>query len=414
MTPSGPRPSSPVDVRADFPILERQVHGRPLTFLDSAASSQKPVQVLEAMDEIYRRSYANVHRGAYQLSAESTDAYEAARRNVADFIGAKTEEVVFTRGTTTSLNMLATRWGRDRLQPGDKIVLSVMEHHSNIVPWQMAAQQCGAELVYAPLDHDYQIDLTALADLMDERVEIVSITGMSNVLGSIAPMPEVARLAHAVGATLIVDGAQLVPHAPVSVSDLGADFLAFSGHKMLGPTGIGVLWGRQELLEEMEPFEGGGEMIATVGLYESTWAPVPQKHEAGTPPFVEAVGLGAAVDYLRNIGMDKVRRHDMELTRYALDELAKLDALTVFGPRNVERRGGTISFTLADIHPHDLATILDEHGVAVRAGHHCARPLMTHLGVPATARASFSVYNTTDDVDRLVEGLHRAATIFGI
>ena len=403
-----------MDVRADFPILERQVHGRPLTFLDSAASSQKPVQVLEAMDEIYRRSYANVHRGAYQLSAESTDAYEAARRNVADFIGAKTEEVVFTRGTTTSLNMLATRWGRDRLQPGDKIVLSVMEHHSNIVPWQMAAQQCGAELVYAPLDHDYQIDLTALADLMDERVEIVSITGMSNVLGSIAPMPEVARLAHAVGATLIVDGAQLVPHAPVSVSDLGADFLAFSGHKMLGPTGIGVLWGRQELLEEMEPFEGGGEMIATVGLYESTWAPVPQKHDAGPPPFVEAVGLGAAVDYLRNIGMDKVRRHDMELTRYALDELAKLDALTVFGPRNVERRGGTISFTLADIHPHDLATILDEHGVAVRAGHHCARPLMTHLGVPATARASFSVYNTTDDVDRLVEGLHRAATIFGI
>ena len=403
-----------MDVRADFPILERQVHGRPLTFLDSAASSQKPVQVLEAMDEIYRRSYANVHRGAYQLSAESTDAYEAARRNVADFIGAKTEEVVFTRGTTTSLNMLATRWGRDRLQPGDKIVLSVMEHHSNIVPWQMAAQQCGAELVYAPLDHDYQIDLTALADLMDERVEIVSITGMSNVLGSIAPMPEVARLAHAVGATLIVDGAQLVPHAPVSVSDLGADFLAFSGHKMLGPTGIGVLWGRQELLEEMEPFEGGGEMIATVGLYESTWAPVPQKHEAGTPPFVEAVGLGAAVDYLRNIGMDKVRRHDMELTRYALDELAKLDALTVFGPRNVERRGGTISFTLADIHPHDLATILDEHGVAVRAGHHCARPLMTHLGVPATARASFSVYNTTDDVYRLVEGLHHAATIFGI
>ncbi len=403
-----------MDVRADFPILERQVHGRPLTFLDSAASSQKPVQVLEAMDEIYRRSYANVHRGAYQLSAESTDAYEAARRNVADFIGAKTEEVVFTRGTTTSLNMLATRWGRDRLRPGDKIVLSVMEHHSNIVPWQMAAQQCGAELVYAPLDHDYQIDLTALAELMDERVEIVSITGMSNVLGSIAPMPEVARLAHAVGATLIVDGAQLVPHAPVSVSDLGADFLAFSGHKMLGPTGIGVLWGRQELLEEMEPFEGGGEMIATVGLYESTWAPVPQKHEAGTPPFVEAVGLGAAVDYLRNIGMDKVRRHDMELTRYALDELAKLDALTVFGPRNVERRGGTISFTLADIHPHDLATILDEHGVAVRAGHHCARPLMTHLGVPATARASFSVYNTTDDVDRLVEGLHHAATIFGI
>ncbi len=245
-------------------------------------------------------------------------------------------------------------------------------------------------------------------------MKIVSITGMSNVLGSIAPMPQVARLVHSVGATLIVDGAQLVPHTPVSVAHLGADFLAFSGHKMLGPTGIGVLWGRRELLEEMEPFEGGGEMIATVGLYESTWAPVPQKHEAGTPPFVEAVGLGAAVDYLRNLGMDKVRLHDMELTSYALEELSKLEAVTVFGPTNIERRGGTISFTLADIHPHDLATILDEHGVAVRAGHHCARPLMTHLGVPATARASFSVYNTTGDVDRLIEGLLHAGSIFGI
>lgn len=396
--------------QSDFPIFD----GKRLAFLDSGASSQKPRQVLEAMDEMYRSAYANVHRGAYELSAVSTHAYEEARENVAAFIGAPSSEVVFTRGATTGLNMLAFRWGRDRLAPGDKIVLTVAEHHANLVPWQMAAQRTGAELVYAPLDHDFQIDLDALAALIDDRVKIVSITGMSNVLGSMPPIDVVAEMAHAVGATLIVDGAQLVPHAPVDVATLGADALVFSGHKMLGPTGIGVLWATTELLNEMEPFEGGGDMVETVTLEGATWAPIPQKHEAGTPPFVEAVGLSAAVDYLRAYGMRNVRAHDMELTAYCLDALARRPEITVYGPANVERRGGAVSFTMAGVHPHDLATILDEHGVAVRAGHHCAKPLMEHLGVQATTRASFYLYNTTDDIDMLLEGLDTAGAIFGV
>ena len=396
--------------RSDFPIFDRG----DLAFLDSAASSQKPASVLKAMDDMYRVAYANVHRGAYELSAVSTDAYEQARKNVAAFIGAPPEEVVFTRGATTGLNMLAFRWGRDRLVPGDKIVLSIAEHHANLVPWQMAAQRTGAELVFAPLDHDYQIDIDALAGLIDDTVKIVSITGMSNVLGSMPPIPIIAEMTHAVGATLIVDGAQLVPHAPVDVRTLGADALVFSGHKMLGPTGIGVLWATSDLLNAMEPFEGGGDMIETVSLQSSTWAAIPQKHEAGTPPFVQAVGLSAAVDYLRAYGMDNVRAHDMELTAYALDKLAQRADITVYGPRNVERRGGAVAFTMDGVHPHDLATILDEHGVAIRAGNHCARPLMDHLGVPATARMSFYLYNTTADVDQLLEALDAAGSIFGI
>jgi len=396
--------------RSDFPIFDRG----DLAFLDSAASSQKPNSVLEAMDEMYRVSYANVHRGAYELSAVSTDAYEQARQNVAAFIGAPAEEVVFTRGATTSLNMLAFRWGRDRLKPGDKIVLSIAEHHANLVPWQMAAQRTGAELVFAPLDLDYQIDVEALRGLIDDAVKIVSITGMSNVLGSMPPIPVIAEMTHAVGATLIVDGAQLVPHAPVDVKTLGADALVFSGHKMLGPTGIGVLWATSELLNAMEPFEGGGDMIETVSLHSSTWAPIPQKHEAGTPPFVQAVGLSAAVDYLRAYGMDNVRAHDMEITAYALEKLGQRPDITVYGPKNVERRGGAVAFTMDGVHPHDLATILDEHGVAIRAGNHCARPLMDHLGVPATARMSFYLYNTTSDVDQLLDGLDAAGAIFGI
>ncbi len=400
-----------MDVRGDFPLLTDPA----LAFLDSAASSQKPEAVIAAMDDMLRSGYANVHRGAYRLSAEATDAYEAARSKVAAFIGARDRrEVIFTRGTTSSLNVLAARWGADRLGPGDRIVLTVMEHHANLVPWQQAAQRSGAELVFAPLDHDYQLDITALRELIDDRTRIVSLTGMSNVLGSMPPVAEVAQMARRVGATTIVDGAQLVPHAPVDVEALGIDFLAFSGHKMLGPTGIGVLWGRLPLLEEMEPFETGGEMIDEVRLYDSTWAPVPHKFEAGTPPIVEAVGLAAAVDYLTDLGMHRVRAHDMELTAYALDRLAELPDVTVYGPRNVERRGGTVSLTMGDIHPHDLSTILDEHGVAVRAGHHCARPLMEHLGVPATARASFSVYSTRGDIDRLAEGLEHAGRLFGL
>lgn len=400
------------DRRSDFPIFDRD--GTRLAFLDSAASSQKPRFVLEAMNEAYTTYYANVHRGAYQLSERSTDAYEEARRRVAMFIGADATEVVFTRGTTTSLNMLAFSWAGERLRPGDRILLSQMEHHANLVPWQMVAKRTGAELIFAPLDDRYELDLAATAELVDDRVRVISITGMSNVLGTMPPIGELRALANACGAVLIVDAAQLVPHAPVDVTTLGADFLAFSSHKMLGPTGIGVLWGRRELLEQMEPFEGGGEMIEDVGLHESTWAPVPHKFEAGTPPIVEAIGLGAAVEYLTEIGMHTVRKEDMALTEYALEQLEQLEPVTVYGPRNVERRGGVISFTVGDIHPHDLATILDQHGVSVRAGHHCARPLMEHLGVPATARASFSVYSGPEDVDQLVSGLRRAAELFGL
>ena len=397
-----------MDVRKDFPILA----DNDLAFLDSAASSQKPEMVIQAMDTMLRSGYANVHRGAYRLSADATDAYEAARAKVARFIGAASPaEVIFTRGTTTSMNMLAAKWGADRLVGGDNIVLSVMEHHANLVPWQFLK---GIELRFARLTDDYALDLESVAELVDERTRIVSITGMSNVLGTITPVDRIRKIADQVGATVIVDGAQLVPHLPVDVTDLGADFLAFSAHKMLGPTGIGVLWGRPALLEEMEPFEGGGEMIDEVGLYESTWAPVPHKFEAGTPPIVEAIGLGAAVDYLTDLGMDAVRKHDVELTRYALERLATMPAVTVYGPTDLEIRGGTISFTLGDIHPHDLSTILDENGIAVRAGHHCARPLMDHLGIPATARASFSVYSSADEVDRLMDGLEVAAKLFDI
>lgn len=397
-----------MDLRKDFPILA----GNDLAFLDSAASSQKPAAVIEAMDTMLRSGYANVHRGAYRLSADATDAYESARVRVARFIGAESpREVIFTRGTTTSLNMLAARWGGDRLAPGDNVVLSVMEHHANLVPWQFLK---GIELRFAGLTEDYALDIESLGELIDERTRIISITGMSNVLGTITPVDQIRALADRVGATVIIDGAQLVPHLPVNVQDLGADFLAFSAHKMLGPTGIGVLWGRLPLLEEMEPFEGGGEMIDEVGLFESTWAPVPHKFEAGTPPIVEAIGLGAAVDYLTAIGMDAVRKHDAELTGYALEQLATMPAVTVYGPNELAIRGGAISFTLGDVHPHDLSTILDDNGIAVRAGHHCARPLMDHLGIPATARASFSVYSSADEVDRLVAGLKVAAKLFDI
>lgn len=398
-------------LRADFPILQN----KRLAFLDSAASSQKPVQVIDAMVDLYRDHYANVHRGAYTLSVEATAAYEEARAKVARFINAASPaEVVFTRGTTTSLNTVAFGWGLYRLREGDRILLTIMEHHANVVPWQLVSRHTGAELVYVPLGDDYELDMAAFRELLDERVKVVSVTGMSNVLGTMPPVAEIAAAAREAGALAVVDAAQLVPHAPVDVQAMGADFLAFSGHKMLGPTGVGVLWGRPELLDEMEPFEGGGEMIADVQLYESTWAPVPQKFEAGTPPFVQAVGLGAAVDYLEKVGMATVRRHDMELTAHAMERLAEVPAVTIYGPRNVERRGGTISFTMADIHAHDLATILDEEGVAVRAGHHCAKPLMRLLEVPATARASFYLYNTEADVEALIGALHRAGELFGV
>ncbi len=403
-------------LRADFPLLARRIGGRPLVYLDSAATSQKPEHVIEAISEYYRTINANVHRGAYRLSDEATNAYEAARSKVATFVGAASpSEVVFTRGTTAGINLIAYGWGLNRLRSGDRIVLTVMEHHSNIVPWQIVARHTGAELAYLRLNDDYQVDLSNLDEVLDGRTKIVAVTGMSNVTGAVPPLRDIVSAAHRVGAIVVVDGAQSVPHTPVDVSTMGADFLAFSAHKMLGPTGIGALWGRRELLEEMEPAEGGGEMISDVGLYESRWAPVPHKFEAGTPPIAQAIGFGAAIDYLTKIGMPAVREHEVAITRYALERLATVPELRVYGPTDLEARGGAVSFTLADIHAHDLATILDEEaGVAIRAGHHCAKPLMRELDVSSTARASFYVYTTENDIDALISGLHRAREIFGL
>jgi len=402
-------------LRGDFPILSREMNGRPLVYLDSAATTQKPAQVLDAMDAFYRQHNANVHRGAYALAEEATALYEGARARVAAFINAASpREVVFTRGTTSAINTVAYGWGLHRLRAGDRILLTTMEHHSNVVPWQLVARHTGAELVYLPMDGGYRVDTGALGGMLDERVKVVGITGMSNVLGTIPPVAEVAAAARRVGAITVVDAAQMAPHLPIDVQALGADFLAFSAHKMLGPTGIGALWGRFDRLESMEPAEGGGEMIRDVDLHQSTWAEVPQKFEAGTPPIAEAIGFGAAVDYLSAVGMEAVRRHEADLAAYALERLAGVPGLTVYGPADVGIRGGVISFTLADIHPHDLATILDQQGVAIRAGHHCARPLHRILGVPATARASLYVYNTRDEVDVLVAALGEARRLFGV
>ena len=402
-------------LRADFPILSREMNGRPLVYLDSAATTQKPVQVLDAMDDYYRRHNANVHRGAYTLAAEATELYEGARAKVAAFVhAASPREIVFTRGTTSAVNTVAYGWGLYHLRPGDRILLTTLEHHANIVPWQLLCRHTGAELVYLPFTPDFRVDLSGLAGRLDERVKVVGISGMSNVLGTIPPVAEIAAAARAVGAITVVDAAQMAPHLPTDVQALGADFLAFGAHKMLGPTGIGALWGRLDLLEAMEPAEGGGEMIRDVGLHQSSWAPVPHKFEAGTPPIAEAVGFGAAVDYLSAIGMDEVRRHEADLTGYALERLAAVPGITVYGPADVAERGGAVSFTLADIHPHDLATILDSQGIAIRAGHHCTKPLHHLLGVPATARASFYVYNTREEVDALIPALAEARRLFGV
>jgi len=397
-------------LKADFPVLADGNH-----FLDSGASSQKPIPVLEAMDRFARTSYANVHRGAYKLSMASTDAYEAARQRVASFIGAgDASEVIFVRGTTTALNMVAFGWGMEHLREGDRIVSTVIEHHANLVPWQMVARRTGATLDHIPMTDDFRLDVEAFEQLIGPDVRIVTVTGMSNVLGTIPPVRQIADIAHSHGARVVVDAAQLVPHARVDVSEMGADFLAFSAHKMLGPTGIGILWGRMDALEEMEPFEGGGEMISDVTLHTATWAEIPHRFEAGTPPIIEAVGLHAAIDYLESIGMDKVLEHDLELTDIALQRVGDVPGVTIQGPPNTVDRGGVISMVMDGVHAHDLATILDESGISVRAGHHCAKPLMGRLGVAATARASFYVYNTEQDIDALVEGLRRAGDLFAV
>ncbi|HUF15052.1 MAG TPA: cysteine desulfurase [Acidimicrobiia bacterium] len=397
-------------LKSDFPILDSGVH-----FLDSAASSQKPIPVLEAMDHFARTSYANVHRGAYRLSVAATEAYEAARNRVAVFINASTaDEVIFTRGATTALNTVAFGWGMQNLGEGNRILSTEMEHHANLVPWQMVAKRTGAVLDHVAITDEGRLDMADYEAKLRPEVKVVAVTGMSNVLGTIPDIPRIAALAHQHGARVVVDAAQLVPHAGVDVQELGADFVAFSSHKMLGPTGIGVLWGAMDALEETEPFEGGGEMIADVTLHDATWAPIPHRFEAGTPPIIQAVGLHAAIDYLDAIGMDRVFKHDQELTAIALQRLGDVPGLSIQGPKDLDKRGGVVSMDMEGVHPHDVATILDEQDVAVRSGHHCAKPLMRRLGVPATARASFYVYNDETDIDALVSGLRRAGELFGV
>ena len=401
-------------LRADFPILQREVNGHRLIYLDSAATTQKPQSVLDAMDDYYRFNNSNVHRGAHTLAGEATEMYEGARRKVARFIGAEAGQLVFTRGATTAINYIAYGWGLNHLKPGDKIIVTIMEHHANIVPWQIVARHTGAELIYLELNEDFSVDTTTLDRILTPEVKVIAFSGMSNVTGALGPIDVLSEAARSIGALSVLDGAQLVPHAPVDVSALGVDFLAFSAHKMLGPTGIGAMWGTAERLEEMEPTEGGGEMIKTVGRYESTWAPVPHKFEAGTPPIAEAIGFGAAVEYLDAVGMDNVKSHEQEITAYALEQLSEIPDLTIYGPTDVSLRGGAVSFELGDIHPHDLATIVDQDGIAIRAGHHCARPLMKYLDIPATARASFYLYNVPEEIDALVSSLHKARKLFGL
>src|SRR5713101_2665496 len=404
---------SAADIRNDFPILSRQVHGKPFIYLDSTASSQKPYAVIDAMSTYYETYHANVHRGVYQISEEATAAVEKARVKVARFINARqSKQVIFTRNTSESINLVAYSWGNANIHAGDLIILTEMEHHSNLVPWQLLAQRTGARLEFVPVTDDGLLRLDVYEQLLQQQPKLVAFTHMSNVVGTINPAQQMIAQAHAAGATVLLDAAQSVPHLPVDVQSLDVDFLCFSGHKMLGPTGIGILYGKRELLEAMPPFMGGGEMIRKVGLRESTWNDLPWKFEAGTPAIAEAIGLGAAVDYLNALGMEHVRQHEQAITSYAMEQLKAVPGLTIYGP-GASERGGVISFTLGDIHPHDLASILDQEvGVAIRAGHHCAQPLMDRLGLAATARASFYVYTVPEDIDVLVQGLHKALQIF--
>jgi cysteine desulfurase/selenocysteine lyase len=402
-------------IRADFPVLEQEVRpGSRLVYLDSAATAQKPLAVIEAVSHYYRHDNANVHRGIHALSERATGDYEGARRKVANLIGARsTREIVFVRNTTEAINLVAQSWGRSALGPGDEIILTEMEHHSNLVPWQLLRDEKGVTLRYVPLEGDARLDMAGYHSLLNERTRLVAFSGMSNVLGTITPAREMVDRAHAVGALALIDGAQLVPHSPVDVLELDVDFLAFSGHKMCGPTGIGVLYGKQELLEAMPPFMGGGDMIKRVTLERSEWNDLPWKFEAGTPSIAQAVGLGAAVDYLDGIGMARILRYEHALVGYALEALSELRGVRVLGPPAGER-GATVSFVMEGMHPHDIAELLNRDGIAVRAGHHCAMPLHDKLGLSATTRASFYLYNTFGEVDQLVAALRKAQQVFGV
>lgn len=401
-------------LRADFPILQQEHHpGVPLIYLDNAATSQKPLKVIEAIDDYYRRYNANVHRGVHKLSEEATAAYEQARIKLRKFINAGSKrEIIYTRGTTEGINLVAQTWGRANLKPGDVVISTQMEHHSNIVPWQLLAAEKGFTLRYIPVLPDGTLDLEAYERFLNEgSIKLVTFTHVSNVLGTVNPVAEMARQAHAAGALVLVDGAQSVPHMSVDVQALDVDFLAFSSHKMLGPTGSGVLYGKRDLLEAMPPWMGGGDMISTVRLDGSTWNDLPYKFEAGTPSIAEAIGLGYAVDYLYAVGMDKIQAHEQEITAYALERLAEVPGVTLYGPE-AEKKGAVAAFTLQGIHAHDVAQILDSQGIAVRAGHHCAMPLHDCLGIGASARASFYLYNTPQEVDALIDGLYKVKETF--
>ncbi len=402
-------------VRADFPILARTAHGRPLVWLDNASTSQKPRQVLDAMREVYEEHNANIHRGVYEFAERTTERYEEARAKVARFINAPAaREIVFVRNATEGLNLVAYAWGRDNLRAGDRVITTVLEHHSGFVPWQQLAQDVGAELAVIDIDDEGRLRLDRLRREIEKGAKVVAITHTSNGLGVVNPVGEIVGWAKAAGATVVVDAAQSAPHMPVDVRALGCDFLAFSGHKMLGPTGSGVVWGRAELLARMRPFLYGGDMISRVSIERSEWNELPWKFEAGTSAYVDAIGLGAAVDYLTAIGMERIHAHELALTKHLLPKLLAVDGVTVFGPHDVTDRVGVVSFEVRGIHPHDMATLLDAEGIAVRAGHHCNNPLMTRLGVPATTRASTYLYNTTAECDALVEAVVKAKKVFGV
>ncbi len=412
-------------IRQDFPILSREVNGKPLVYLDSAATSQTPTQVIDAIVDYYTRYNANVHRGIHSLSEEATAAFEETRELITDFIKADdSKEIIFTANTTASINLVAYSWGRANIKAGDEIVLSPMEHHSNLVPWQMLAAERGAKLLFLEMTEDGQIDMESAKEWIGLRTKLVVITHMSNVLGTINPVAELAKLAHARGALILVDGAQSVPHMPISVKELDCDFLAFSLHKMLGPTGVGVLWGKRKILEAMPPFLGGGSMIGTVKLTSFTPNELPFKFEAGTPNIADVIASGAAINYLNNIGMSAIRQHEIELSKYALQKFSEFnknktnngsaqDELVLYGPHDVNKRGGVFSFTYGDIHPHDIGQILSDEGVAIRAGHHCCQPLMRELNVQSTARASFYLYNTKEEIDKLFSALEQARKVLG-
>ena len=399
-------------IRADFPILQRTVKDHPLAYLDNAASSQKPLAVLQAMDDYYRHTNANVHRGVHTLSEEATRLYEGARGRIGRFINAgSSKEIIFTRNATEAINLVAYSWGLDNLGPGDEVLITEMEHHANIVPWQLVCQRTGATLRYIPIYARGDLRLDLLDELLTERTRLFAFVAMSNVLGTINPTAQLVARAHTVGALALVDGAQSVPHMPVDVQALDCDFLVFSGHKMCGPTGIGVLYGRRDLLEQMPPFMGGGDMIREVHMDGSRWNSLPWKFEAGTPAIAEAIGLGAAVDYLSELGMPWVREQEHALVNYAVEKLSQVEGLRIIGPDG-DQRGGVVAFTLDDIHPHDIAAILDSEGIAIRAGHHCAQPIHDHFGIVATARASFYFYNTFEEVDRLVAAMEKVQSVF--